>query len=86
MAKSRAFIVCVGRGLEAPGWQASEMDTALRQSGKDRDLKIIPILLPGAGPERLSLFLKTRQWLDLRDTKITDDTLRPLARALQYKT
>jgi TIR domain/KAP family P-loop domain len=86
MAKSRAFIVCVGRGLEAPGWQASEMDTALRQSGKDRDLKIIPILLPGADPERLPLFLKTRQWLDLRDTKITDDTLRPLARALQYKT
>jgi hypothetical protein len=63
---STAFAVCIGPAGVGP-WEDEEMQGALTLAVSERR-RVIPILLPGA-PDKpeLSLFLRNRTWVDLRE-------------------
>ena len=66
LSQARAFLVYVGAsGLR--GWADVEVRAALDRSANERGFRLIPILGPGAHPDMLGLFLKQRQWHDLRE-------------------
>ncbi len=64
--RARAAAVLVGRDGLGP-WEEKEMRACLSEL-VDRDLPVIPVLLPGA-PQKpeLPLFIRQNTWVDLRD-------------------
>lgn len=82
MQRSRNVVVCVGpAGLG--GWQMLEVRAALSLYAEStRAQSVIPVLLPGAVPDTLPLFLKTVTWVDLRagldDTVAIDRLVRDI--------
>jgi len=49
-------------------WQNQEMRAALNRAVRKQDTcRVIPVLLPGAHPERVPDFLSLRTWVDFRD-------------------
>lgn len=65
---SRTCAVFIGPGRIGP-WQNEEMRSALDSRVKDRNFRVIPVLLPGAKlPERgeLPRFLSRLTWVDFR--------------------
>jgi GTPase SAR1 family protein len=55
-------------GSRAGPWQQQEVAAILRQSVKRR-CAVVPVLLPGANPDALSLFLDGLTWVDLTATE-----------------
>ena len=51
-------------------WHRHELEAFLREF-TDRRCPVIPVLLPGASPPDLPVFLRGMTWVDLRE----DDTL-----------
>jgi len=62
---SASVLVCIGGSGIGP-WEDEEMQAALDLAAHEKR-PVIPVLLPGA-PERpaISIFLKSRTWVDLR--------------------
>lgn len=78
---SRTLVCCVG-AQPLSEWRLQTIDLAVKTRARGRDLRIIPVLLPGttfaavhSGP------LATFQALAIRDS-VTETTLRPLVDAL----
>lgn len=66
--RSRTFAVFIGPGGIGP-WQNEEMRDALDARVRDKSLRVIPVLLPGASmPEEKELprFLRRLTWVDFR--------------------
>jgi GTPase SAR1 family protein len=51
-------------GAEVGGWQDQEVNAFLRQFVR-RDCPVVPVLLPGADPDNLPVFLEGLTWVDL---------------------
>src|SRR4051794_14205485 len=66
---SGACAVCVGPG-DLGDWSREEFEVALMRAATDPSFRIFVVLLPGLAdpfdPSRLSPFLTTRTWVDLR--------------------
>jgi tetratricopeptide (TPR) repeat protein len=65
MDESAAIAVFFGQSGKSP-WQNEESQVALKLRDQDPSKRIIPILLPGASPDKLPYFLKMRQAVDFR--------------------
>jgi hypothetical protein len=64
LSASRNILVLIGKtGLGR--WAATEFEAALSQQRKN--VRIIPILLPGANPKDIPALLSNVNWVDLRD-------------------
>ena len=65
---SATCIVCLGPNGLGP-WENEEMRSALDERVRDRTLRVIPVLLPGADPKdekTLPRFLRRLTWVDFR--------------------
>jgi tetratricopeptide (TPR) repeat protein len=77
---ARAAAVLVGKDGLGP-WEDREMRACLSEF-VNRDLPVIPVLLPGASAKpKLPLFLRAFNWVDLR-SGITEDGLNRLVRGI----
>jgi tetratricopeptide (TPR) repeat protein len=86
ISRSKAVIVFIGPE-ELGRWQKRELIIALdRQASAEKTgafLPVVPVLLPGADPERVPAFLLFNDWVDLRHgIGNTNAELDPLARVL----
>ncbi len=73
LRSSKAVAVMIGREEMRP-WVEQEVNASLIQSA-ERPLPVIPVLLEGAPEEpELSLFLRTRTWVDMRGG-LTEDAV-----------
>jgi len=68
LASCQAVPVCIGPGEMGP-WQTRESNFALDRQGRNADVPVIPVLLPGSDP--VLGFLGQNTWVDLRQG--TDD-------------
>ena len=66
----RSGAVAVFLGQRMGSWQHREVQVALDRQGRERDLPVIPVLLPGLEDEPKG-FLALQTWIDLR----TDDPI-----------
>ena len=64
LAASETVAVFVGPQGMGP-WHNEEMRVAI-EDAVHKGKRVIPVLLPGADPERISPFLKRRTWVDFR--------------------
>jgi len=62
---SATCAVFLGEGNAGP-WAHEEMRTALDLRVRKRTLRVLPVLLPGADPNALPLFLQRLGWVDYR--------------------
>jgi hypothetical protein len=74
--------VLVGRAGLGP-WQAAEARSLFEVVAR-QNLQLIPVLLPGAWPEKELPFQNPRTWIDLRDG-LTAQGIASLARAIRKK-
>jgi hypothetical protein len=75
LAASSSCAVFVGRDGEG-AWQTPEVEAALRQQVMNRHFRVIPVLLPGAGPKpELPPFLDGNHWVDFRQGLDDDNAL-----------
>jgi len=51
----------------ASGWFEKEYEVALNRQAQDKSFRVIPVLLPGADPKTINLFLQMNDWVDFRD-------------------
>ncbi|HKN82187.1 MAG TPA: toll/interleukin-1 receptor domain-containing protein [Pyrinomonadaceae bacterium] len=51
----------------AGGWFEKEYEAALNRQAEDKSYRVIPVLLPGADPDSVNVFLKLNDWVDFRD-------------------
>ncbi|MGK7913572.1 MAG: TIR domain-containing protein [Synechococcus sp.] len=64
---SRTILVVIGaRGLESD-WAQTEVSASWAERVRHSDAKTITVLLPGAEPSTLPLFLRTLRYFDLRN-------------------
>ena len=54
---------------EAGGWFQKEYEAALNRQAEDQTFRVIPVLLPGADPKAVNIFLKLNDWVDFREEK-----------------
>jgi hypothetical protein len=81
LASSETVAVFVGPSGIGP-WQNEEMRVALYESAV-RGKRVIPVLLPGADPQRVSPFLTRRTWVDFRAGPEDADALQRLIAGIQ---
>lgn len=63
---SETIAVFVGPSGVSP-WHNEEMRSAINLAVSKRDeYRVIPVLLPGANPDEVALFLESRTWVDFR--------------------
>jgi len=66
ISTSRSVAVFIGpKGMGA--WHNEEKQLALVYSVQKRDLRVIPVLLPGARSQDIEGFLRTKTWVDLAE-------------------
>jgi hypothetical protein len=51
----------------AGGWFEKEYEAALNRQAQDKTFRVIPVLLPGADPKTVNIFLQLNDWVDFRD-------------------
>ncbi len=81
LVSSETVAVFVGPSGIGP-WQNEEMRVALYDSAT-RGKRVIPVLLPGADPQRVSPFLTRRTWVDFRAGSEDADALQRLIAGIQ---
>ncbi len=57
--------VCIGKATPR-GWFQEEIERALDLQTRNSDFRVIPVLLPDAGPDVVPAFLSLRTWADFR--------------------
>lgn len=57
--------VCVG-SQTPEGWFRQEIEKALDRQTKDREFRVIPVILPDGDPKFVDGFLSLRTWVDFR--------------------
>lgn len=70
---TNTVLFLIGKGVRESEWQRLEMRQALERSTRDRRYRIVPVLLPGADPQRIPAVLSAYQSIDLR-TNVDDRT------------
>ncbi|MEM9815483.1 MAG: toll/interleukin-1 receptor domain-containing protein [Cyanobacteria bacterium P01_D01_bin.6] len=63
---AKALLWFAGRHTGSSSWMQEELRSTMRLG---EQVALIPVLVKGANPEELPLFLKTRQWVDARDDR-----------------
>jgi formylglycine-generating enzyme required for sulfatase activity len=72
LAASETCAVFVGQSGEGP-WQQREVETVLRYQVKNREFRVIPVLLPDAPQQpELPMFLSGNTWVDFRGKDLDD--------------
>jgi hypothetical protein len=79
LGKSDCIVVCIGPA-DLGGWQRPEMEAAIREH-KERNSRVIPLLLPGAS-EKLDIFLAAFSRADFRAGIEDPDALDRLHRGI----
>jgi|SRR6185503_4496678 len=51
----------------AGGWFEKEYEAALNRQAQDKAFRVIPVLVPGADPKTVNVFLQLNDWVDFRD-------------------
>lgn len=77
--------VFVGQALGP--WQNEEMRDALDERTRNRDFRVIPVLLPGAtkpGTRKLPRFLRRLTWVDFRNGLDDEDAYRRLVSGIRH--
>lgn len=77
---SATCAVCLGPNGLGP-WENEEMRSALDERVRDKTLRVIPVLLPGANPKdekTLPRFLRRLTWVDFRAGVDSQDAFRRL--------
>lgn len=66
MTRTRSIAVCVGASGVGT-WQQAEIQSLLHSTLSDQlGPRVIPVILPGADPQSLPVFLRTVVWVDMR--------------------
>jgi TIR domain-containing protein/FHA domain-containing protein len=60
-----ACAVCIGSHTPE-GWFREEIERALNRQTKDREFRVIPVILPDGDPRLVDSFLELRTWVDFR--------------------
>lgn len=63
--------ICLGANLP-DGWFQKECEVALNQQAASVEFRVIPVLIKGANPALVSVFLKTNDWIDFRNATTSD--------------
>jgi hypothetical protein len=63
--ESETALFIIGRGGVAH-WQSSELQATLAKSVENPNMRLVPVLAPGATKEDIPLFLRAYRYLDLR--------------------
>ncbi|MDF1738661.1 MAG: toll/interleukin-1 receptor domain-containing protein [Verrucomicrobiales bacterium] len=79
LGDARALLWFAGRHTSTSKWMQAEA-RAMVSAGEDQT--IIPVLVKGAEPEELPLFLRNRQWVDARSD--TEQAIGQLSEALVH--
>jgi hypothetical protein len=66
LVESKTCAVFIGPSGLGP-WHNAEMRVALQIMAKQEGFRVIPVLLPGANPPELPLFLSHLMWVDFKD-------------------
>jgi hypothetical protein len=61
------------------GWFEMEYEAALNLQAQDKSFRVIPVLLPGADPKTVNIFLALNDWVDFREEKNFEYALHRLA-------
>jgi len=57
---------------KAGGWFEKEYEAALNRQAEDKSFRVIPVLLRGADPKSINIFLELNDWVDFREAKDFD--------------
>lgn len=68
LEEAESCAVCLG-AKTASGWFKKEYEVALNRQAGDESFRVIPVLLPGADPTDIDVFLKILDWVDFREEK-----------------
>jgi TIR domain-containing protein len=71
LEESKSCAVFLG-AKTAGGWFEKEFEFALNRQAEDKSFRVIPVLLPGADPKAVNVFLQLNNWVDFRDEKDFD--------------
>ena len=87
LASCTACVVCLGPSRTGP-WQNEEMRVAItrRVDERNRGLRVIPVLLPGAErgePSRYPAFLRATTWVEFHRTLDDEDALHRLVSGIR---
>lgn len=63
LSSTGTLLLCIGKGALSSYWQMAEYESVAKKS----NVRIIPIILPGAEVDKIPQVLREIQWLDLRD-------------------
>jgi len=66
LEQARTCAVLVGRN-EPRGWFREEIGLALNRQARDREFRVIPVILPDGDQGLMNDFLELRTWVDFRD-------------------
>ena len=66
LASRTVFLVLVGPAGIGP-WQKTEVNAIVHRLSSEGGVRAIPVLLPGADPESVPIFLKSNTWVDFRE-------------------
>lgn len=75
--ETRSCAVFLGSKTEG-GWFQMEYEAALNRQAEEKGFRVIPVLLPGADPASVNVFLKLNDWVDFRAEKDFDYALHRL--------
>ena len=82
LAEAKSCAVFLGAKTPA-GWFEKEYEAALNRQAEDKNFRVIPVLLPGANPKSVNIFLALNDWVDFREEKDSDYAFHRLTSGIQ---
>ena len=65
LVQAKTCAVCVGRTTPA-GWFREEIERALNRQARDKNFRVIPVILPNGDRKLIDDFLELRTWVEFK--------------------